>query len=127
MKEPVQAVKDSGGITASSCKSCCNRYLFIQDNMDALADVVVFPDQYGGLVYEVIFICGEVGQVRFNSYGGIVGPENGYLIIQAYGLHNHSNLVIAVLSFSDHIQTEINLCICFQLNGIHGYSFWCEV
>ena len=107
--------------TAAACQSRCHRNMLIQHDLHTLADPKFLDQELCCFISNIGISCREKSQVgrKFDPRFFLLCQL--YFIIQINGLHDHTHIMISVLSSSQYIQSQVYFCKCFQLNLIHPY------
>ena len=108
----VQPVQNGRRVGASSCHARCHRNVFFQVNGKSAPDVKFLKQQIRSLIYQIIFIGGQIIEIRSDPDSFFVLLHQRKTIKNTHCLHDHPYVVVAVLPSSEHVQTQINLCQC---------------
>ena len=77
----------------------------------ALAYAELLHQQPGRFMGKVLLIIRQIKQVGLYPDARLLGGVQVNPVVKPHGLHDHPHLMIAVLPFSHHIQTQIDLSI----------------
>ena len=61
---------------------------------------------------KVVLVVGNITDIRTDPYPRSLGHSQPDTVMQSHGLHDHPKLMIAVRAPSQHVQTDIDLCVC---------------
>ena len=87
--------------------------MLIQGDLYALFDVELLHQQAGCPVSQIILIYRQVEQVGGQADSRLLPLLNANLVIEIHCLHYHSYVMVAILSLSQYIQSQIYHSQCF--------------
>ena len=61
-------------------------------------------DRFGGFVYQVVFVGGKVVEIGLHLDAGLFLPYDVHPVEDPNGLHDHADLVVAVLPPAQNVQ-----------------------
>ena len=118
----VQTAQNCCRITAAACQSCCQKNFFVQGDVNVRNNIAVTCEQGSCSVGQVIRTAAEVVQIAADLNAVTLADNN--LVAQTDALHNHTYLMVAVLSLTENIESQIYFGICRFFYLLH-YKFTC--
>ena len=112
-KQSVHSKNHCRPICTASGHPCSYRYMFFQLYGHTLIQVIRINQQLCSLIYNIIFIHREKGQICTYPDSRFCIDSDTDLIIKIHRLHHHLNLMITIGPTPDHIQAQINFSHCF--------------
>ena len=113
MEHPVHTHKCGRCIGAASCHACCHRDKFTKLDGKSLFNIELLHQHLCCFIYKISLICGDKRKIGRQYDPRPSGLSDIQDIIHTDGLHDHAYLMITVLSLSQNIKSEIDLCHCF--------------
>ena len=111
--------QDRGGVRASAGKACRNGNVLLQFDKYAARDTEFLHQHLRGLAGVVALIRREIAQVCLHPHAGGSGFGQADAVEQAHGLHDHSEIVVAVRALSNDVKTQVDFGHGFQMDRCH--------
>ena len=87
--------------------------MLIQGDLHALLDLEFLHQQAGRPISQIILIDRQVEQDGGQAESRLLPLLNANLVLEIHCLHYHSYVMVAILSLSQYIQSQIYLSQCF--------------
>lgn len=111
-KKPVDPHQCSCRIRASACHTCCHRNKFLKMDIHTTLNLKFIHQKLRRLIHQISFIIRNIGIIDRQGNPRLPHPLHLQNIIHLYRLHDHPDFMIAILSLSENIQSQIYLRQC---------------
>ena len=121
MKQAVHADQYSRGVRTAAGQSCSDRNLLFQVDKNAFLNPEFLHQQLRGLHCKIAVVRRQEAEIRAHSDSFRARDRKTDAVKQADRLHNHAQIVIAVLPSACHVKAQIYLRHCPEIKLSHTF------